>query len=228
LGNLGVIDDKYDVAVSTACPALNNIVVDSVEVGQSCIEYLRKNNLGRGHFICLNKLPNMDMGPVQTPENVPRLFDLIRPKDRKFAPAFFSVLGNTLVAKNLEQANRIAYGKPRRRVVTLDGKLIDESGTMSGGGNKISRGGMSSRFVSDITQEMLSELENERVKIENEWKDFNEKRKEYESQLEKRQDEIPRLELALTKSEMDLQSCIKRFADVEKHVNQLRYSSIYF
>ncbi|KAK9670903.1 Structural maintenance of chromosomes protein 4, partial [Basidiobolus ranarum] len=29
LGNLGVIDDKYDVAISTACPSLDNIVVDT-------------------------------------------------------------------------------------------------------------------------------------------------------------------------------------------------------
>ncbi|CAG8599792.1 14466_t:CDS:2 [Funneliformis caledonium] len=35
LGNLGVIDDKYDVAISIACPALNNIAVDSVEVGHN-------------------------------------------------------------------------------------------------------------------------------------------------------------------------------------------------
>jgi structural maintenance of chromosome 4 len=222
LGNLGVIDDKYDVAISTACSALNNFVVDNVEVGQSCIEYLRKNNLGRGYFICLNQLNNKSLNPNKPPENVPRLFDLVRPKDRKFAPAFCHALGDTLVAENLQQANRIAYGKNRWRVVTLDGKLIDKSGTMSGGGNKISRGGMSSRFVTEITQDMLSELEHQRVKIEDEWKEFNEKRKEYELQLEKRQDEIPRLELALTKSEMDLQSCIKRFADVEKHVEQLR------
>ncbi|CAG8666592.1 4140_t:CDS:2, partial [Funneliformis caledonium] len=38
----GVIDDKYVVAISIACPALNNIVVDSIEVEQTCIEYLKK------------------------------------------------------------------------------------------------------------------------------------------------------------------------------------------
>ncbi|CAI2188545.1 20230_t:CDS:2, partial [Funneliformis geosporum] len=43
---LGVIDNKYDVAISTACPALNNIVVDSIELGQTCVEHLRKSNLG--------------------------------------------------------------------------------------------------------------------------------------------------------------------------------------
>ncbi|CAG8586711.1 9818_t:CDS:2 [Funneliformis caledonium] len=33
-----------NVAISTDCPALNNIVVDSVEVGQTYIEYLRRND----------------------------------------------------------------------------------------------------------------------------------------------------------------------------------------
>lgn len=41
------------------------------------------------------------------------------------------------MAENLEQATRIAFSPQRRwRVVTLDGKLVDTSGTMSGGGNK--------------------------------------------------------------------------------------------
>ncbi|KAG8409899.1 Structural maintenance of chromosomes protein 4 [Metarhizium acridum] len=60
LGNLGTIDQKYDVAVSTACSALDNFVTESVESGQQCIEYLRKNNLGRGNFICLDKLRSRD------------------------------------------------------------------------------------------------------------------------------------------------------------------------
>ena len=85
MGDLGVMDDKYDIAISTACPALNNIVVDSVEVGQTCIEHLKRSTLGRAMFILLNELPNMDMGPIQTPENVSRLFDLVGPKeDRHF------------------------------------------------------------------------------------------------------------------------------------------------
>ncbi|CAG8545672.1 2657_t:CDS:2, partial [Funneliformis caledonium] len=67
LCNLGVIDDKYDVAISIACSALNNIVVDSIEVGQTCIEYLKRKELGCAKFILLNELPTMDMSPIQTP-----------------------------------------------------------------------------------------------------------------------------------------------------------------
>lgn len=45
------------------------------------------------------------------PENVPRLFDLIKVDDAKIANAFFFAVRNTLVANTLEQATRIAYGK---------------------------------------------------------------------------------------------------------------------
>ncbi|CAG8593870.1 23808_t:CDS:10, partial [Gigaspora rosea] len=222
LGNLGVIDDKYDVAVSTACQALDNIVVDSVEVGQSCIEYLRKNNLGRAQFILLQQLSSMDLSPIQTPEGVPRLFDLIKPKEQKFAPAFFKALQNTLVAKDLQQASRIAYGKQRWRVVTLDGQLIDKSGTMSGGGTKVNRGGMSSKFVPDVTPEIVSNLEKERIRLENQWREFKDQRKNSEDQLLHKKNEIPELELNLSKLDMDLNACIKRIADTQKRINELR------
>lgn len=222
LGNLGVIDDKYDVAVSTACQALDNIVVDSVEVGQSCIEYLRKNNLGRAQFILLQQLSSMDLSPIQTPEGVPRLFDLIKPKEQKFAPAFFKALQNTLVAKDLQQASRIAYGKQRWRVVTLDGQLIDKSGTMSGGGTKVNRGGMSSKFVPDVTPEIVSNLEKERIRLENQWREFKDQRKSSEDQLLHKKNEIPELELNLSKLDMDLNASIKRIADTQKRINELR------
>ena len=41
------------------------------------------------------------------PENVPRLFDLVKPKDNKYITAFYFALRNTLVADSLEQATRI-------------------------------------------------------------------------------------------------------------------------
>ncbi|CAG8544867.1 13952_t:CDS:10, partial [Acaulospora colombiana] len=194
LGNLGVIDDKYDVAISTACPALDHIVVESVE----------------------------DMGSITTPEGVPRLFDLVKPKDGKFAPAFYKVLQNTLVAKDLQQATRIAYGKQRWRVVTLEGQLFDLVGTMSGGGHRVIRGGMSSKLVSDVTPEMISALEKERNRLEDQWKEFNEQRKTYESRLQQLKSELPKMELNISKLEMDSSSCAKRIADTQKLVSELR------
>ncbi|KAG9294199.1 hypothetical protein G9A89_021558 [Geosiphon pyriformis] len=222
LGNLGVIDDKYDVAISTACSALNNIVVDSVEDAQACIEYLRKNNLGRATFTALNQLPSMDMGRIETPENVPRLFDLVQPKDKKFAQAFFNALRNTLVAHNLGQANRLAFGRQRWRVVTLDGKLIDTSGTMTGGGTKIMRGAMSSKFVPDVTSTSVEALLREQNRCEEKWKKLQEERQHLENDLREKKEEIPKLKLNLSKLAMDVNSCKKRIADAKKRVIELR------
>ena len=47
-------------------------------------------------------------------------------------PAFYFALQDTLVAKDMEQATRIAFGARRFRVVTLGGGMIEASGAMSG------------------------------------------------------------------------------------------------
>lgn len=62
------------------------------------------------------------------PENVHRLYDLIRIEDDRVRNAFYFSLRNTLVANDLDQAKRIAYGAQRYRVVSLQGDLIELSG----------------------------------------------------------------------------------------------------
>lgn len=221
LGNLGTIDEQYDVAISTACSALENMVVDSVEAGQQCIEYLRKNNLGRANFICLDKLAQRDLLPLQTPENVPRLFDLIKPKDKKFAPAFYSIMQNTLVANDLEQANRIAYGAKRWRVVTLDGQLIDVSGTMSGGGTRVARGAMSSKLVADTTKEQVQRLDVDRDILENQFETFQAKQRELDASLRENQEQVPKLETSIQKLDLEIENQTRNLNDAKKRLDEL-------
>ncbi|PWY90998.1 structural maintenance of chromosomes protein 4 [Aspergillus heteromorphus CBS 117.55] len=222
LGNLGTIDQKYDVAISTACPALDNMVVDTVEVGQQCIDYLRKNNLGRANFILLDRLPRRDLSPISTPEKVPRLFDLVKPKDAKFAPAFYSVMQNTLVAKDLEHANRIAYGAKRWRVVTLNGQLIDMSGTMSGGGTRVARGGMSSKQVAETSREQVAQLEGDLEEMERKFQNFQEKQRQMEAAIRERSEEIPRVETKIQKIMIEIESASRSLADAQRRVKELR------
>ncbi len=221
LGNLGAIDSQYDVAISTACPSLDNLVVDSVEVGQQCIDYLRKNNLGRANFILLDRLAQRDLSAIETPENVPRLFDLVKSKHEKFGPAFYSVLQNTLVARDLEQANRIAYGAKRWRVVTLDGQLIDKSGTMSGGGTRVARGGMSSKIAADVTKEQVAKLEVDRDELEKALEQIQQQLRELESSLKKLQEETPRLDTKAQKIALELESYDRNIADCQRRIQEL-------
>lgn len=144
LGDLATIAEEYDVAVSTACSLLDHIVVQTTAGAQKCIEFLRKHGIGRANFVALDKLKKgAHDRVVETPEGAPRLFELIAPANFSITPAIFLAVGDTLVASDLETATRWAYDYGKRwRVVTLDGKLIETSGAMSGGGKAVRRGGM--------------------------------------------------------------------------------------
>ena len=145
LGDLGGIDAKYDVAVSTAAGALNHLVTRTVDGAQRCIDYLRENDLGRATFIVLEKIQYLEnaMNGFKK-EKAERLFDLIRPRDDEVRVAFYYACRDTLVAKSLDHASKIAYdgNKCVFRVVALTGELIELSGTMSGGGGHPRRGYM--------------------------------------------------------------------------------------
>ena len=172
LGDLASIDEKYDVAVSTACGMLDHIVCETTAGAQVALKFLRKHGLGRANFIPLDKMKKGSHDrAVQTPEGAPRLFDLISPADPSIASALFLGVGQTIVAPDLETATRWAYDFGKRwRVVTIDGQLIETSGTMAGGGKSVRKGGMklansrvssssSSADVVGSTVEDVAELE---------------------------------------------------------------------
>jgi structural maintenance of chromosome 4 len=221
---LGTIPDEYDVAVSTACGTLNYLVVDTVDEGQACIEYLRRQNIGRASFMVLEKLNSDGCTPINTPENVPRLFDLIKPKDPRFAPAFYKGVGNTLVANDLEQANRIAFGGQKRwRVVTMAGQLIDASGTMSGGGTKVMRGAMSSKLPSDaIDPAVLKRYERESEEASRRLDELLSQLKVEDGILDELNAKKPSIDVGSQKIELEITTVIRRAAEAGKRVKELR------
>ncbi|KFP12303.1 Structural maintenance of chromosomes protein 4, partial [Egretta garzetta] len=151
--------EKYDVAISSSCGALDHIVVDTIDTAQKCVNFLKARGIGVATFIALDKMAVWEkkLQKIPTPENTPRLFDLVKVDDEKVRLAFYFALRDTLVANNLEEATRIAFQKDKRwRVVTLQGQIIEQSGTMTGGGGKIMKGRMGSSVVMDISEEEVS------------------------------------------------------------------------
>nr|CAB3464830.1 unnamed protein product [Digitaria exilis] len=232
LGDLGAIDAKYDVAISTAASSgLNYIVVETINSAQACIELLRRRNREET-VTCLilekqTHLLNKSKEKVKTPEGVPRLFDLVKVKDEKLKLAFFHVLGNTVVANDLDQASRIAYNAPKefRRVVTLGGELFEKSGTMSGGGKRVQRGMMGTAIRESISEEAIKNAENDLNKLVDELNMLREKindaRKHYRSMEEAKS----RLEMELAKAKKEVESMNAQYIYNENRLDALKAAS---
>ncbi|GMH53692.1 hypothetical protein TrST_g10176 [Triparma strigata] len=214
LGDLASIDSQYDVAVSTACGMLDHIVVNSTAGAQMALKFLRKHGLGRANFIPLDKMKRgAHDRQVETPEGAARLFDLIHcPEEIK--PAMFLGVGQTIVAENLNEATHLAYDFGRRwRVVTVDGQLIETSGTMAGGGGKVKKGGMklanakggqSSMDVVDADADAAEEYEAKAQRAMKAYKECRERRKELVEEIRSLEKIIKTLTVKVPKLRMEV------------------------
>jgi chromosome segregation ATPase len=54
LGDLGAIDERYDVAISTTCGALDNLVCQTNKTASECVDHLRATGIGSATFIILD------------------------------------------------------------------------------------------------------------------------------------------------------------------------------
>lgn len=231
LGDLGAIDAKYDVAISTACPGLDYIVVETTSSAQACVELLRNRNLGIATFMILEKqvehLPRLKES-VSTPEGVPRLFDLIKVKDERMKLAFFAAIGNTVVAKDIDQATRIAYGGNRefRRVVTLEGALFEKSGTMSGGGSKPRGGKMGTSIkATSVSREAVEKAEKELSVLVDKLSSLRQRMSEAVRDYHSSEKAVSHFEMELTKIQKEIDSLKSQHSYLEKQLDSLRDAS---
>lgn len=141
-GVYGVISDlikvpaEYQIAVEVAGGArLQNIVVEDSLIATECINYLKREKIGRATFLPLNKIKpkklNIEEKSIlKKPGVIGLITDLIS-YDRKYANAIEHVFGDTIIVENLGVARDVGIGTVR--MVTLDGDLVEPSGAMIGG-----------------------------------------------------------------------------------------------
>ena len=187
LGDLGIIDEKYDIAITSCCPSLDSIVVAKIEDAVKGVEYLRANKIGRATFISLDKMESWQNSmnkQFNAPKGTARLFDLIKIKNEMYRSVFYFALRDTLICEDIDLATQIAYGTPRHRVVVINGVVIETTGAMSGGG-KPKKGGMASKIINEgMSLEQTNELnERKRLKMQ-ELEEVRRKRGSAESELQ--------------------------------------------
>ncbi|GAA5870268.1 hypothetical protein JCM1840_001607 [Sporobolomyces johnsonii] len=230
LGDLGRIDDKYDVAISTAAAAgLDSLVVDTRETAEAIFDHLRKHNIGRASCIALDRFGKVDLAPIATPGETRRLFDLVTPKDAIYAPVFRHVLKNTLVAKTWDEAHAVSTGKvdgQRWRVVTVDGNIAEASGAAQVGGSRPVRGKMSSKLAADdFSPEQVARLEQEEEVAQGKLRAFMDDHKKVEEELRTLEKRLAAIEGEVPKVEMDLEANEKDAAEKAELLAELRSHS---
>eukprot|EP00698_Gefionella_okellyi_P003480 TRINITY_DN13290_c0_g1_i1.p1 TRINITY_DN13290_c0_g1~~TRINITY_DN13290_c0_g1_i1.p1 ORF type:complete len:1252 (-),score=398.39 TRINITY_DN13290_c0_g1_i1:119-3832(-) len=227
LGDLGRIDSKYDIAISTACPQLDSIVVETIECAHACVDLLKQREGGRATFICLDKIEEkmrpLATAKVDTPDAAPRLFDLVTPKNAKYATAFYFVLRDTLVANDLDSATKLAFQQKKRwRVVALDGKVVEPSGTMSGGGQQVAKGGMSASTAEPVSEKELAAIAKEVERTQEEVRQARAERQTLDTTLEDLQKEMAQLTTEMRMVEMDVQAHQADLQEQQARVVQLQ------
>ncbi|GFO96439.1 chromosome segregation protein SMC [groundwater metagenome] len=131
IAELGKVDTKYSVALEIAAGArMQSVVVDNDEDAARAIKYLKDHRYGRVTFLPLNKMETMPQLQKKGREGFIDYAINLVDFEKKLAPAFWYVFRDTLVLDDLAAARRLMGGK---RLVTLEGELIEKGGAMTGG-----------------------------------------------------------------------------------------------
>ena len=227
LGDLGAIDQKYDIAISTACSQLDFLVVDNTQNARNIISYLRNNNIGTASIIILEKVSWVEKfykKNYQCPEGTQRLIDLVKFDDKRLQNAFYFALRDTLVTSNIETATKVGYGQNRHRVVTLDGVIVEITGAMVGGGKprRGLMGNVAMKYNNEIDEKEMKRLNEDYVKTINEYNtmknEFNNCEQEYQRILRDLR-EIENVGIKLESDINKLNQGIKEVNDEIKKIN---------
>ncbi|MDY6779040.1 MAG: chromosome segregation protein SMC [Halobacteria archaeon] len=138
VADLGSVSQEYATACETAAGGrMAQVVVDDDEVGQRCIEYLKKRNSGRATFLPLNEMHRNSLSskPLSRDGVIDYAYNLVE-FDPEYEGVFSYVFGDTLVVEDIETARSMMGDY---RLVTLEGDLVEKSGAMTGGSKRESR-----------------------------------------------------------------------------------------
>ena len=203
LANLVQVPSNFETAIEVALGgALQNIVTDTEQNAKELIAYLKANRYGRATFMPVSTmkprfLSVSDRELLSTEGCFGVASELIR-FDKKIENVVANLLGNVVVAENLDIATALAKrANFRFRIVTLEGDVVSTSGSLTGGSKKSNATNIISR---DREIESLANLVKENKII------YNEKK------------------LLLSKQEAELASLKEAISNLEKEINATELS----
>lgn len=188
------VKDGFEKAIEYALGGqLQNIITRTMEDTEILINYLKSNNIGRLTFLPLERFfsGKKDKLGLFESDYIEFASDVVKCKN-EIKPLIDSLLGRTIIVDSMQKARSLA-NKTKNRIVTLDGDIINTSGSIVGGSNK---------FGSYNLLNRKKEIKNLKTDIEN----INNK--------------ILNLNKIIDKSKLDLEKEIKSLEEINQNIKK--------
>ena len=136
LAELIDVPTNLETAIEMSLGAsLQNIVTENEQDAKRLIEHLRKNNLGRASFLPISNIQGKKLEKIKGKQQgvLGVASDLIK-YDKKYEPIILNLLGRTVIVENMDTAIIVSKENGHNfKIVTLDGDIISQTGSMTGG-----------------------------------------------------------------------------------------------
>lgn len=215
-------DEKYEVAIETAFGgAMQNIVTATSDDARWLIEYLKRTRGGSVTF-----LPVASLKPHYETDYTRRALrekgavglanELVR-YDKYYDNVIYNLIGNTLIADNIADANEIAKKYPHAfRIVTLDGDIISTSGSMTGGSRRADSGNLlaNERKIEE-TAKAIAAAESEAKKLASERAALEEQKGKAAQEMETLRESFQEARAKVAALEEKVQTLTRKLAEDE-------------
>lgn len=137
------VPEEYTTAIETSLGSqAQNIVVPNEKTARYAIEWLKRNRKGRATFLPLQTIRSRMISEhllrkINTHPGFINIAGNLVQTEEKFLMILHHLLGNVVIAQDLQAANDMAkILQHRYRMVTLDGDVVNPGGSMTGGGQQ--------------------------------------------------------------------------------------------
>lgn len=160
------VEGKYSKAIETALGgASQHIVTKNEQDAQKAIGWLKAKRAGRATFLpkTVMKSRKLSLEQISAATNHPSFIQLAHRLvnfDESNRTIVENLLGNVIVATNLEGASQIArLSGFKYRVVTLEGDIVNAGGSLTGGASKQQSSLFSRKAELDTLSSKLTQME---------------------------------------------------------------------
>ena len=230
IANLISVPKEYETAIEMALGAnLQNIVTETEQDAKKLIEYLRKNNLGRASFLPISSIKGKKLETIKGKKVgvVGIASDLIK-FDKRYEQIILNLLGRTVIVDNMQNAINLSKENNNTfRIITLEGDIINVSGSMTGGSiakktvNILGR----SKEIEQLKQE-IEKIKNKIEKIEKERQEYENSSEDILEETENLSKQLQEIEITYATEKQKLQSIDENIQNFQERINNQKEEQV--